>query len=270
VLECQSVLFYEVAEDVLVRRCAERAKTSGRSDDNEETLLKRFRAFNEQTKPVVDLYEKFGKVRRIDASGDIPEVFELTKLALLPQVSFMLGPKCSGKTTLGKALAEKTNMKLINFGQFLKAKGVKGSDEDQTMALIKHLQEEVSPRILLEDFPQNDTQAKFFVKNCKAPEQVFCLACSKDTCQERMLELGREHPNYLPSSLLSKRIQQFHQSMTTVAPYLKQVSRFHEVNSELSFDNTFQELTALVAPVIVHVRAGNSSNELRKEIVQRL
>ena len=47
--ECQKVIYYDISEDVLVQRCT-------RTDDNMETLLKRFQAFNEQSKPVVDLY----------------------------------------------------------------------------------------------------------------------------------------------------------------------------------------------------------------------
>jgi len=40
-MECQTVLFYEVNEDVLVQRCLGRAKNSGRIDDSEEVLMKR-------------------------------------------------------------------------------------------------------------------------------------------------------------------------------------------------------------------------------------
>lgn len=87
-----------------------------------ETLLKRFKAFNEQSKPVVDLYAKFGKVRKIDATGDINEVYAKTKRAILPEVFFMIGPKCSGKTSLGKALAERCNMQVVNFSDFIKCK----------------------------------------------------------------------------------------------------------------------------------------------------
>lgn len=85
-----------------------------------ETLLKRFKAFNEQSKPVVDLYMKFGKVKFISATGTVGEVYQQTKKAMLPETFFMLGPKCAGKTTLGKALAERTNMKVLNFQQFLR------------------------------------------------------------------------------------------------------------------------------------------------------
>lgn len=135
---------------------------------------------------------------------------------------FLIGPKCSGKSSLGGALAEKTNMHLLNFTKFVKEHGLKGKDDETvTMALIKHLINEIHPRILLEDFPQNEMQAKFFIKNCVAPSEVFYLNCSKDVCQERMLEMGRDHPNYLPSSILSKKIKKFHSSAATLIPFLK-------------------------------------------------
>lgn len=35
----------------------ERAKTSGRSDDNPETIKKRLETFKNATKPIIDYYE---------------------------------------------------------------------------------------------------------------------------------------------------------------------------------------------------------------------
>ena len=49
--EVDGVLFYEVSEDVLVSRLLKRAETSGRSDDNIDTILKRLRTYNESTVP---------------------------------------------------------------------------------------------------------------------------------------------------------------------------------------------------------------------------
>lgn len=108
-------MFYEVSDEIMLQRCLKRAETSGRLDDKEETLKKRLHAFNAESRPVVDLYEQFGKVRRIDASKDVNEVYEQTKKAMLPSISFLLGPKASGKSTLGKALASRTNMKFFDF-----------------------------------------------------------------------------------------------------------------------------------------------------------
>ena len=44
-----------------------RAETSGRSDDNAETIKKRVQNYFDQSYPVIEYYKKFGKVRKIDA-----------------------------------------------------------------------------------------------------------------------------------------------------------------------------------------------------------
>ena len=72
------IFFFEVSErkNILIYKnrdpCGlniERAESSGRNDDNIETLKKRLTTFNEQTLPVVNMYDKQGKCRKIDGSG---------------------------------------------------------------------------------------------------------------------------------------------------------------------------------------------------------
>jgi shikimate kinase len=56
---------------------------------------------------------------------------------MLPQISFIVGPKISGKTTLGSALAERTNAKLLKFDEFVRQHSLQNSDDDTTvLALI--------------------------------------------------------------------------------------------------------------------------------------
>ncbi len=233
--------------------------------------MKRFKAFEEQTKPVVDLYKKFGKVRSIDANGSVQDVYEQTKAALLPQVFFLIGPKSSGKTTLGSALADRTNMHLMNFHSFVRENGLKGKDDQViTQALIKSMRTQIHSRILIEDFPQNEFQANFFFKNCTSPNKVFYVKCSKDTCQERMLELGKDHPYYLSSGILNKKIKKFHDS--GVANYLSNYvgTEFKTIDSEQTFQNTFKQMYQAIEPTVIHARSGGSSNELKKSIIEIL
>jgi adenylate kinase family enzyme len=42
---CNTALFYNVAEDIALKRLLQRAESSGRVDDNEETIHKRFVVF---------------------------------------------------------------------------------------------------------------------------------------------------------------------------------------------------------------------------------
>jgi len=73
------VLFYDCPEDEMERRLMERGKTSGRADDNAESIRKRFRTFIETSMPVVDHYEKEGRVVKIDATPTPDAVFQTTR-----------------------------------------------------------------------------------------------------------------------------------------------------------------------------------------------
>lgn len=59
------MLCFDVDDDVMTQRLVDRGKTSGRADDNEETIKKRLSTFHSVTKPVIDHYSKQDKVRRV-------------------------------------------------------------------------------------------------------------------------------------------------------------------------------------------------------------
>lgn len=70
-----TVLLLEVPRETLVRRISDRgAKGSGRSDDSPAVIAKRLEVYGEQTRPVVEYYEKAGRVKRLDGVGTMDEV----------------------------------------------------------------------------------------------------------------------------------------------------------------------------------------------------
>ncbi|KAJ3788790.1 UMP-CMP kinase [Lentinula aff. detonsa] len=77
-----AVLFFTTTQEVMLERLLERGKTSGREDDNVESIKKRFNTYKEQTMPVIKHYEKLGKVIEIDSSVSIEEVHQKTKSAV--------------------------------------------------------------------------------------------------------------------------------------------------------------------------------------------
>ena len=52
----------------MTKRLLGRAETSGRVDDNEETIKKRLKTFHDITTPVVEYYEKEGKLKKVNQS----------------------------------------------------------------------------------------------------------------------------------------------------------------------------------------------------------
>ncbi|KIH57003.1 adenylate kinase [Ancylostoma duodenale] len=73
--EAKSVIFFDAPDEILVERLMHRAKTSGRADDNMETIKKRLNTFHAATAPVVEYYEKQKKLFRILAKGTVEEIF---------------------------------------------------------------------------------------------------------------------------------------------------------------------------------------------------
>ena len=81
------ILHYDCPLDILEKRILERAKESGRSDDNLESLRKRFKTFNAETMPVVDTLAKLAEmscmqVFKIAANRPIENVWEDTQKAI--------------------------------------------------------------------------------------------------------------------------------------------------------------------------------------------
>ncbi|KAH0842555.1 hypothetical protein AYO21_06643 [Fonsecaea monophora] len=69
-------LFLDCPEEVMRERLLNRGKTSGRADDNEESIIKRFRTFVETSMPVVDMFEKEGRVVKVSSVGLVEDVYE--------------------------------------------------------------------------------------------------------------------------------------------------------------------------------------------------
>ena len=71
------VLALEVNEEELVRRLLNRGKTSGRSDDTDETVIrKRFAVYMQETSPVADYYKQTGKFQSIPGEGTVEGIGE--------------------------------------------------------------------------------------------------------------------------------------------------------------------------------------------------
>lgn len=52
-----------------------------RADDNEESVSTRLATYDEQTKPLLDYYEKSGRLQKVDGTGDVEDIYaELKKL----------------------------------------------------------------------------------------------------------------------------------------------------------------------------------------------
>ena len=71
------MLSLEVEKNELIKRLLGRGQVSGRSDDQDESVIEnRIKVYHNETTPVKGFYEKQGKYVAIDGMGTIDEIFE--------------------------------------------------------------------------------------------------------------------------------------------------------------------------------------------------
>lgn len=74
-LRLNGVLSLEVPEDLLIERMLKRGETSGRADDNIESIHYRFVEYESKTKPVLDFYKDEDILHTINGVGTIEDIF---------------------------------------------------------------------------------------------------------------------------------------------------------------------------------------------------
>ncbi len=67
-----AVVVFQVDEDELTERLLAR----GRADDTEETIRNRFTVYEEQTRPLLDVYESRGVTVSVNGLGEMDEITE--------------------------------------------------------------------------------------------------------------------------------------------------------------------------------------------------
>lgn len=73
ILPCTRILYFDVSDETMTQRLINRGKSSGRVDDNEETIKKRLNTFHQHSKPVIDAYK--AKCEQIPAERDPKDIF---------------------------------------------------------------------------------------------------------------------------------------------------------------------------------------------------
>lgn len=83
-----TVLALDVNEEELIKRLLNRGKTSGRSDDVDESVIrKRLAVYNNETAPVADHYKRSRKYQTVKGEGTIDEIFSSLSEAIDKKMS---------------------------------------------------------------------------------------------------------------------------------------------------------------------------------------
>ena len=86
----------------MTQRLLKRGETSGRADDNLESIGKRLKTFEESSMPVIKYYSGLDRIKKVNSEKHVSEVtIETLKCFRLPfdgeTIAFVLGGPGSGK-----------------------------------------------------------------------------------------------------------------------------------------------------------------------------
>ncbi|KAJ3177163.1 hypothetical protein HDU87_004655 [Geranomyces variabilis] len=213
---CRTVLFFTCSLPILESRLIERGKTSGRVDDNIETIRKRFKTFMDESLPVVEAYTKTGKVVEVSSERSVDEVyadarkvFVMEKPLNHPNVVFILGGPGSGKGTQCARLSQEFGLKHISTGDLLRHQVETGTEigilaqkimvegkmvpMDLIMGLlVQEIKDNFSAKgFLIDGFPRSIEQTLAFERVVGIPRSVLYFNCPLSVLESRLLERGK-------------------------------------------------------------------------------
>ncbi|KAJ3262115.1 hypothetical protein HK103_003958 [Boothiomyces macroporosus] len=257
------VLYYECGKELLEKRILKRGQTSGRNDDNIETIMKRFRTFEEKTMPVVEYYEKKDLCHKILAEGGIEEIFLETKLyfEVTPlyhqNIVFVLGGPGSGilLLTLGKGtqcekLAEEFQLVHLSTGDLLREEvsirskiGIEAEKLMKEGLMVPKISENMGAvGFLIDGFPRTLDQADDFETTIGPCRAVLAFDCPLQVLEKRLIERGKTSGRADDNlETIKKRFATFKEQSLPVIQHYKQKGKVVEISSTAEIHEVYEE-----------------------------
>jgi len=88
-------LFFDCPESVMETRLLERGKSSGRSDDNIDSIRARFHTYQNETRPIIDHFDAEEKCFKVVSDRPVLQVYQETKDLLVNKLNCI--PKIGSK-----------------------------------------------------------------------------------------------------------------------------------------------------------------------------
>ena len=267
---CAFTLFLDCPEEIMRDRLLERGKSSGRVDDNEATIVKRFKVFQMQSMPVVNYFSRRGRVKMIAATDSADnhvrsrdEIYEQVRQCFAPEVVFVLGGPGSGKGTQCSNIVREFGYTHLSAGDLLRAEVARGSTDgvmiqemmtlgkivpvEVTLNLLKKAMDKnhATNKFLIDGFPRAIDQAVAFEEQVGPCAFTLFLDCPEDVMRSRLLERGKTSGRVDDNeATIVKRFRTFIEQSKPV------VDRYHATGlvREVSSVGTREEVFAALKP----------------------
>ncbi|KRX00815.1 P-loop containing nucleoside triphosphate hydrolase [Pseudocohnilembus persalinus] len=261
--EIDMIINIHCEQEVLVSRLLERAKTSGRVDDNEETMKNRIKVYYEKTVPVSEYYKKFGKIKQIDGNQTIDEVYAQVKKAIKPNLIFFMGPPATGKTSVAKILSQKLKYLFVDIEEFYKQYKCK-TQEDLSNALMHYCSSVPHNCIIFDGFFHSSKQAKVFFDHFADPQFVFYLDTPQD---EVYMNISKYYPTEKQKKYQQQQYLNYIAERKDLLDLMNQQNYFKPINAATSIENIVSQVFEISRPTTL-VSFDHHNQDLAAEYYQ--
>lgn len=256
--------------DTSLEAIQERMQKAGLQDEAIEQKVNDYKA---AISPLLDFYRALGKVRTVDGNRSPPEVYREFVEASLPQLFFFIGPRCSGKSTVCKHLAKRTNMHYIDFKTLLSKKrfaAVRGDPEAVTKEFIRCLHTVKASRLIIEGFPENSKQLLCFLLNAIKPRGCVFLKASESSCLTFSTKGGTKCD--VSSAVLCRLIKDFYAAAKEMVEILKKHECLIELinGEEIPLERVLENAARKFDPEVLLMRCDEDGKESMGEAVKKL
>ncbi|PKP17932.1 MAG: adenylate kinase [Bacteroidetes bacterium HGW-Bacteroidetes-21] len=283
--ELTCMLSLDITEEEAIDRLLNRAKTSGRSDDNLKVIKNRLKEYRNKTLPVANFYKDKNIFMSINGMGSVKEVYnrlndaiELTlKKALLNVVIF--GHPGAGKGTQAEMLAEKYNLIYISTGDLLRTEigkktelGKKASEYLKTGSIvpdeivIRLLENKIkkNPKAngyLFNGFPRTMVQAYILEGlllklnssiSCMIEIRVPMLELFRRLSHRAKTDSKKTYDN--ETEAIVKRLEDYENITVPVAEYYRSQNKVYTVDGIGNKEDIFTRLSAHIEAAFKRAR----------------
>lgn len=274
---CDFVLYFDLDEATMRQRLLKRGKTSGRADDNEKSIVRRFETFRTTSMPVIDHYARLGKVRSVDARGGPDAVFAEVQRIFDPRVVFVLGGPGSGKGTQCAKLVNEFGYTHLSAGDLLRSEVARGARNasmierhmasgslvpvEVTLQLIKDaMRASGSSKFLLDGYPRAQDQADAFEAQISKCSFVLFFDVDEATMKQRLLQRGKTSGRVDDNeAAIVKRFATFQETSVPVVDSYEARGLVHRIDASGSVDAVYAATRKLFQPELALLAGASGS-----------
>ncbi len=274
-----------VPREELVRRMLDRAKLSGRADDNEEVIKNRLREYDNKTVPVAEYYREKEVCEEINGSDSIEEIFNNIsntidrKLENIWRNIVIFGAPGAGKGTQSKLIAEKYGLVYISTGDLIRREIERDTERGRICKpLIESamiVPDQIAIELIEEKIAENSDAKGFIFKGFpstlvqayildgllqKKHAAVTCcieLVSSSIQCVKRLYGRGQTDKARLydqSTDLIIQRLEGYELRSPKIAEYYQKQGKFYSVNGEQDKKQVFEDVCKTINEAFLNYR----------------